>query len=187
MNEPMLDRLSREHGEDVRRHIANMIVVGNASRADVCESLARKYSIPAPSTRSVSNWTKKDVKLRAMIEELKAIKQTAPGGDPSDLLPRQVDTAKVDEDLFAEVEQHPAWAELWFRGGTTADQPAPETDYYGNVVNGPDTPDAEPAERDDAMAVLLAGHTTHEAFEADAISRLTDAERASIAHLLPVA
>ncbi len=188
MTEPLLDRLDRDPG-GARRFVADLLGQG-ASNAQVADALGARFG-ETVTPRSVSTWRNNDPELVAMLEEIARIRRNLAPDDktnPADLLKPAVNLAAVDRDLFDMCEAHPAWAALLRRdgaGGSDAES-APELDYYGRPIDpvpADDDEDAAEDQPDDALAVLQAGHATLE-FEADAISRLTDAERDEIAHLL---
>jgi hypothetical protein len=147
MTESILDRLDREHGGGARQYVATLIVLGGASRAQVAEALARKYSIPEPTGRSVTAWKNGDSKLRAIIEAMQSAKRDlAPDDDLGDVLakmPEPVDRGEAATDLFGVMEQFPAFNALSVR-----------------CFNDPDFPD------DVWLKVLREDHDSDAAFEA---------------------
>jgi hypothetical protein len=117
--------------------------------------MARKYSIPAPTGRSVTTWQNSDEKLVAMIRELEGIQRDlAPDDDLAAVLarmPEPVDRAEAITDLWIFLDEHPAYAELSHRA---------ELD--------PDCDD------DAAREVLLEDHPDDASFEAACRERLGD-------------
>jgi hypothetical protein len=181
MTEPILDRLDREHGGGARRYVANLFVVGGASRAQVAAALARKYSIPAPTTRSVTAWRSKDPELKKMIAELEAIKaETSPDDPTLPELSQPVNIERVDGVLFDFLSAHPAFAALLFRGRVAPNEqtPAAETtvgrDWWRepSTYGGPErvSEDIAPA----VLAVLVADYDTPEDFDAACEALLPD-------------
>ncbi len=151
MTESTLDRLDRDPG-GARQYVATLIVVGGATRAQIAEALARKYSIPEPTSRSVTAWKNGDPELRAIVEAMEAAKRDlAPGEDPTQLIPEPVDPAEASGDLFDLAIRIPSFGTLLYREGQRDDDQA-----------------------DDVLAVLAAGHATAAEFEADCIRRLGD-------------
>lgn len=185
MTEPLLDRLDRDPG-GARRFVADLLGQG-ATNAQVAEALASRFGASV-TPRSITTWRNNDPELVAMLAELDRIRQNlSPDDDanPADLLKPAVNLAAVDLDLELYAEAHPAQAALLRRDEEGAeDRAAAETDYYGRPIESETPADDDAVPSDDALAVLSAEHDSPEAFEADALSRLTADERDEIAHLL---
>jgi len=174
MADSILDRLDREHGGGARQYIANLFVVGGATREQVAEKLAEKYSIPAPTGRSISKWKNEDAELRELIRQMEAAKRDlAPGDDPTALLPRrEVSREAASERLFTFAVTSPAFAKLLKRDGPGGEDDSGGWGFDDYAAHpGPDVDDGP----DDVLAVLIAGHETAEAFEVDCERRLAAA------------
>jgi hypothetical protein len=174
MAESILDRLDRDPG-GARQYVATLTVIGGATRAQVADALARKYGINPPTGRSVTKWKSEDPELRALIEQMRAAKRdVAPGDDPADLIPVQVDPAEAVSDLFGVAIQFPHFARLVkVDAAEIAPDGGPELGGFAAGSGGfyPPADAADPA--DDAVrAVLDAEHETAAEFEADCRARL---------------
>jgi hypothetical protein len=175
MAESILDRLDRDPG-GARQYVATLLVAGGASRAQVADALARKYSIPAPTGRSITEWKNHDPELRTLIAEMETAKRDLrPGDDPTDLLPREVNQAQAASDLFGVCIHFPAFALLMERERETEDGPdGADTRGAFEQFDPPPAAADDPDSDSDVLAVLIAGHETAEAFEADCLARLGD-------------
>jgi hypothetical protein len=180
--ESILDRLDRNPG-GARQYVATLLVVGGASRTQIAEALARKYDIAVPTTRSISAWKNTDPELRELIRQMEAAKRdVAPGGDPLKLMPREVNKAQVDSDLFSLCVDVPAFALLIAREDDRRAAAAADGSDPGSVGAFEQVEAAPPAPldpdddgpEDDVLAVLLADHETLEDFAADCQRRLGD-------------
>jgi hypothetical protein len=156
-----------------REYIAHAHV-GGATRAAICDGLAAKYGIAAPTPRSLTKWLANDYELRRMISDLRSTIADDSVGE----LAQKVDIWRVDRDLWSMMhtdEGCEAFGDLVELGAvddTAAGWTEPETDYYGNPISDPVPNPADAAAEDDVLAVLTAGHETAEAFEADCVARL---------------
>lgn len=172
--ESILDRLDRDPG-GARQYVATLLVIGGATRSQVAEAMARKYEIAAPTGRSITAWKNNDPELRTLIRQMEAAKRdVAPGDNPLALMPREVNKAQVDADLFGLCVDVPAFGLLIHREATRQSETAAE-DGRGvfEVLDDPTPPaDFDADAMDDVRAVLLAGHETLEDFAADCERRL---------------
>lgn len=169
MSDSILDRLDRDPG-GARQYVATLIVAGGATRAEVAEALARKFHIPEPTGRSVTQWKNHDPELRELIRQMEAAKRDAkPGDNLADLLPREVNPAAAAADLFTVAINCRPFAELLKR---EADRRAGgDNGEWGFDDSAPLTADDGGA-LDDVLAVLSAEHETAAEFEADCRARL---------------
>jgi hypothetical protein len=101
---------------DCRRRIANLVVVGGATRQQIADDLARHYTLPkTPSPRTVTGWLA-DEEVRALIAELEGIRaDLSPGESPGTLLPEPVDPMEASMDLYGLADDCPAFRDLLHR------------------------------------------------------------------------
>lgn len=113
MADNTLDRLDRDPG-GARRYVAQLFVVGGATREQVANKLRDKYGVSV-TTRIITTWRNNDPELRGMMEELEAIKRDLSPGDetnPADLLRETVDPAEAVNDLLSACIRSPELAKL---------------------------------------------------------------------------
>ena len=171
-----LDRLDAEHGGDARSYVAQLFVVGGATREQVAQKLRERYGVEV-TTRIITTWRNGDKKLIALMEELEAVKrELQPDDDLGDVLskmPRPVDPAQSASDLFGMAIRFPAFAKLMSRDGQRAEENNPAAELgFGFAPSA--SAGAEDDLDNDVRAVLAAGHETDEEFEADCLRRLSD-------------
>ncbi len=173
MADSILDRLDRDPG-GAREYVATLLVSG-ATRAQVADAMARRFNITAPTGRSVTEWKNNDPELRDLIRRMEAAKRDlAAGDDPTNLLPRQPNPARVVGGLMGLAIQCRPFAELLKRDSARSDNAASAAaEDVGWYFDEEPLPGADPdAPPDDVLAVLLAGHETDAEFEADCRARL---------------
>lgn len=174
MADSILDRLDRNPG-GAREYVATLLVAGDATREQVAEALARKYSIAKPTGRTITKWKNHDPELRELIQKMEAVKRDAKPGDDADLLRPQVTTGRATLWLFDLADRFPAFANLLRREGGRREAGGGGDDglgydpYADPVVSDED---GEGEQDDNVTAVLLADHETDAEFEADCVRRL---------------
>lgn len=179
MADNTLDQINATHGGDARRWVASLIAAGGTNK-QVVAALLKTYNVTV-TPRSVSQWRNHDPVLVEFIAEMEAAKSEL---DPAALLRPAVNRARAVADLFAVCEEFPAFAALMHRERDRLPARA-APDGWG--LADEDATVADDENPNAALAVLLAGHETDEAFRADCLSRLAADERESVAHRLPAA
>jgi hypothetical protein len=172
-----LDRIDATHGGESRRWIAQLFVVGEASREQVRQKLEERYGVSV-TTRQITTWRNGDERLIALMDELEAAKRETTDDDTLAKVPAPVNQTLVDQDFFSFANEFPAFAKLILRAVEAEEEGTPTPaalDYYGRRPAAADSP-AEDTDHDpywaDMSTVMAAEHETPADFSADCERRL---------------